>query len=422
MKIAIYNNGIPFTGDTPLQRPLGGSESGIVYMARALARCGHTVSVYCNCPEPGKFDAVDYLHYHDFFTDHRQPRWDAVIAFRSFDPLLLGRIAPRMIYWTGDASNQPSLHNFDHDALQQNLDLVLCVSQWHRESFIRQFGLAPDKVVATRNGFAPELVPHARTKDTTRSVYTSTPFRGLDILLEVFPAIRRRVATATLDVFSSMKVYGWTTDQDREAYGVLYDASSQAGVSWKGSVNQSDLLEHLAHAGLMLYPNTFDETSCISAIEAQAAGCPIVTSARAGLKETVAHQTTGFCVEGDPRSTQYKKVFVEAAVGLLSNPDLFGRMSAAARNRAFRSYTWNAIAAEWTDILSDMPAKAVSGRYTGPLSLMERAADYLRVGNVNAAQRILVEIDATPFFRQEAEGLKQYMQPGIKDTVAHGGA
>jgi hypothetical protein len=28
MKIAIYNNGIPFAGDTLARQPLGGSESG----------------------------------------------------------------------------------------------------------------------------------------------------------------------------------------------------------------------------------------------------------------------------------------------------------------------------------------------------------------------------------------------------------
>ena len=93
MKIAIYNHGIAFDVNTPSQRPLGGSESGIVYMARELAACGHSVSVYCNCPEAGPaemYDGVAYVHYHQFFTHYQSAPWDAVIAFRSFDPLLLG--------------------------------------------------------------------------------------------------------------------------------------------------------------------------------------------------------------------------------------------------------------------------------------------------------------------------------------------
>lgn len=421
MKIAIYNNGISFDGNTPSQRPLGGSESGIVYMARALAACGHIVAVYCNCPEPGAFDGVSYIHYHQFFAHYQSTPWDAVIAFRSFDPLLLGRIAPRMIYWTGDASNQPALENFGHAALQQNVDRVFCVSGWQRDSFIRQFGLAPEKVIATRNGFVADAVVTGGPRDIATAAYTSTPFRGLDILLEVFPAIRHRVPLAALDVFSSMKVYGWTPDQDQQAYGALYSAADQPGVTLKGSVNQRQLLRTLGRTGLLLYPNTFEETSCIAAIEAQASGCVVISSARAGLKETVAHQETGILIEGDPRSVEYKRHFIEAAVGLMTNLELFAAFSTRARARAFRQYTWSAIAAEWTTILKDMPAHQVSGRFTGPLSLIDRAWGYVRAGNVNAAQRIVKDVDATPFFRRETEGLKERIKSGSQELIALAG-
>ena len=417
MKIAIYNNGISFDGNTPSQRPLGGSESGIVYMARELAAAGHFVTVYNNCPEPGPFQNVNYVHYHQFFSHYPSTPWDAVIAFRSFDPLLLGRIAPRMIYWTGDAHNQPALENFGHAVLQQNVDLVFCVSRWHRDSFIRQFGLSPEKIIATRNGFVSKSVLTCSSRDIAKSAYTSTPFRGLDILLEVFPAIRQRVATATLDVFSSMKVYGWTTEQDQQSYGAIYNAAKQPGVSLKGSINQPQLLEVLARTGLLLYPNTFEETSCIAAIEAQASGCVVVTSAKAGLKETVEHQETGVLIEGNPRSVDYQRAFIEAAVGLMTNPELFAKFSMRARERAFRQYTWSTIAKEWTGIFQDMPAQPVSGRFTGPLSLIDRAWGYVRAGNNNAAQRIIKEVDAMPFFKQETEGLKKRIETGSQEVV-----
>jgi glycosyltransferase involved in cell wall biosynthesis len=421
MKIAIYNNGIAFDGNTPSQRPLGGSESGIVYMARELAASGHSVTVYCNCPEAGPaemYDGVAYVHYHQFFTHYQSAPWDAVIAFRSFDPLLLGRIAPRMIYWTGDASNQPALENFGHAALQQNVDLVFCVSGWHRDSFIHKFELSPEKVIATRNGFLRDAVVHGGPRDIATAAYTSTPFRGLDILLEVFPAIRCRVPAAALDVFSSMKVYGWTADQDQQAYGAIYEAARQPGVTLKGSVNQRQLMRTLGKTGLLLYPNTFEETSCIAAIEAQASGCVVVTSARAGLKETVAHQETGILIDGDPRSTEYKRHFMEAAVGLMTNLEMFAAYSTRARERAFRQYTWSAIAAEWTKILEDMPAQQVSGRFTGPLSLINRAWGYVRAGNMNAAQRIITDVDAMPFFRHETEGLKERIKSGSQELIA----
>jgi glycosyltransferase involved in cell wall biosynthesis len=417
MKLAIYNNGIPFDGSTTDKQPLGGSESSIIYMARELARCGHEVRVYSNCPDPGDYNGVSYVHYHRFFSEYPSNPWDAVISFRSFDPMLLGRIAPRMIFWSGDAANQPSLTHFEHVSLQQNIDLIFCVSEWHRQCFINQFHVPAEKVIATRNGFASELIPSYAERPSTDAAYTSTPFRGLDILLRIFPEIRRRVESARLDVYSSMQVYGWNTEDDRKAFGAVYGATEQPGVQWKGSVRQPLLLQALARTGLLLYPNTFEETSCIAAIEAQASGCVVVTSAKAGLSETVVHGETGICLEGDPRTENYQRQFIEASCALMRNEDLFRRMSVAARDRAFRRYAWSSIAFEWSRILDGMVPIPVSGRFSGPLCLLERAHEYIRSGNRAAARRILSSLGATPFLAGEVARLQTEL---IEETNTYG--
>ncbi|MNC95540.1 hypothetical protein D3C83_126900 [compost metagenome] len=77
------------------------------------------------------------------------------------------------------------------------------------------------------------------------------------------------------------------------------------------------------------------------------------------------------------------------------------------------------IAAEWTKILEDMPAHQVSGRFTGPLSLIDRAWGYVRAGNLNAAQRIVKDVDAMPFFKQETEGLKSALNLRSQELIAH---
>lgn len=412
MKIAIYNHGVAFDAETPFKQPLGGSESSIVYMAAELFRCGHDVTVYCNLPDPASAHVVRkpeepaYKHYHQFFNDYIAMPWDAVISFRSFDPFLLGRIAPRMIFWCGDAVDQPALKNFEHPSLQENIDLVFCVSEWHRQTFITAFQLPAEKVVATRNGFNPLLVRETSVRDWSRSAYSSTPFRGLDILLKMFPEIRRRHKEGSLDVFSSMKVYGWSSDEDHRAFGSLYDATMQPGVAWHGSIAQPVLLQHLAKTGLFLYPNTFDETSCMAAIEAQASGCVVVTSARAALNETVEHGYSGICIKGDPRSNEYQKEFVSTVCDLLDNRQRMQELSRKARDRASRKYTWSSIAWEWTATLENMPAVQVHGRWSGPLSLLQKTQTYLHNGNVSAATRVLTALDATPFFRNEVQLLK----------------
>ncbi len=406
MKLAIYNHGIAFDGSTPFKQPLGGSETSIVYMARELARAGHEMTVYSNCPNPGIYDGVAYRHYHQFFSDYSSPRWDALIAFRSLDPFLVGRVAPRMIFWTGDAFDQPALKHFEHPSIQENVDLIFCVSNWHRDTFVRTFQLPAGKVIATRNGFNPELIRRSDSRKWDRAAYTSTPFRGLDILLKMTGEIRRQAPGFELNVFSSMKVYGWNSDQDQGAFGALYEAAAKNGVNWHGSVSQPVLLEHLARTGLLLYPNTFDETSCIAAIEAQASGCVVVTSAKAALNETVENGRTGICVKGDPRSEEYQREFISRVCWLIQNPELLEQFSSAARRRAFEKYAWPAIASEWTGILGDLPGRPVHARLNGPLTLLEKTHNYLRKGNVTAAARVLTALDEIPFLRNEVEALK----------------
>jgi glycosyltransferase involved in cell wall biosynthesis len=406
VKIAFYKRGIAFDGSTPLKQPLGGSESSIVYAARELARCGNDVLVYSNCSMPGNYEGVEYRHYHQFFSDYTATPWDVFISFRSFDPFLLGRIAPKTIFWCGDASDQPALEHFEHRSLQENIDLVFCVSDWHRRTFIETFRLPPGKVIATRNGFCPDLIPEPAQRERTNCAYSSTPFRGLDVLLQIFPRMRARVPSLSLDVFSSMKIYGWTGEADEQEFGALYSAASQQGVRWHGSVPQPVLLDHLSRTGLFLYPNTFEETSCMAAIEAQASGCVVVTSARAALTETVEHGKTGLCLKGEPASPGYQREFIAAVTGLLENPFRMAELSHAARARAFRSYTWASIVREWTELFQDMPAKQVHARWSGPLALIKKTHDYLQKGNVSAATRVFSSLEQTPFLPHEVEVLK----------------
>jgi hypothetical protein len=112
------------------------------------------------------------------------------------------------------------------------------------------------------------------------------------------------------------------------------------------------------------------ETFCIAAIEAQAAGCPVLTSAVGALPETVGDG--GLCLHGDPRSPAYQDAFVNAAVQLLRDDQQWSALSQRARERTDPFYSWTTIAAEWDTLISgglanespeaDRVARHISGR------------------------------------------------------------
>ncbi|MDE3077801.1 MAG: glycosyltransferase family 4 protein, partial [Chloroflexota bacterium] len=179
-------------------------------------------------------------------------------------------------------------------------------------------------------------------------VYTSDPSRGLRILLEVWPEIRRQVPEAQLKVFSSMRLY-LRGAKEKPQHEALYDLARRLpGVEYVGSVPQPQLAKALRGARLLLYPNIFPETSCIAALEAQAAGCVVVTSNLGALPETAWGNPLVFA---PPDSPAYRAAFVAQAVHVLTNDALWRSVSGQNRHR-MQSYGWHAVAREWLSLMS----------------------------------------------------------------------
>jgi glycosyltransferase involved in cell wall biosynthesis len=89
---------------------------------------------------------------------------------------------------------------------------------------------------------------------------------------------------------------------------------------------------------ILAYPNVFEETSCITVMEAKAAGCAIVTSSRGALPETVGEG--GILVSGAPGTQEYKSSFVNAICHLFENDGHFSTMCNLNRKEALHSLGW----------------------------------------------------------------------------------
>lgn len=155
--------------------------------------------------------------------------------------------------------------------------------------------------------------------------YFSAYYRGLEMLLKLWPKIREKVPDAELDVY-----YGWGSwdaleGENGRAFhervdSLLYSLSDQ-GVTEHGRVSHNVLSEAMQQTKVWAYPTEFPEIHCITALKAQAAGCiPVATNVGA-LPEVV-----------DPRypliecaniySNEYgQDRFVKAVVMALEGPE-----------------------------------------------------------------------------------------------------
>jgi tetratricopeptide (TPR) repeat protein len=356
---------IDFRVHTAYERPLGGSESALCYLAEALADAGHDIFVLNSAAAPAVSRGVACLP----LTPASLQDLPAVDVFvvqnlagrgRELRPILGPKT--RLLLWTGHAHDQPAVQDLRHPAERDAYDAIAFVSDWQRQQFIARFDLDPDRTVVLRNGICPafaNLFPEgeeilARKTRPPVLVYTSTPYRGLDLLLDAFPLIRREVPDVTLKVFSSMQVYGPAAHNEDDRFAPLYRRSKETeGVAYIGSVPQPRLATELRSAAILAYPNTFAETSCIAVLEAMAAGCRIVTSARAALPETTAGFATLVAVED---SQTYVPRFVTATVDALR--ELADTDTAALEDRLRRQVdhvndrcTWKQLAQQWLEWL-----------------------------------------------------------------------
>jgi glycosyltransferase involved in cell wall biosynthesis len=105
-----------------------------------------------------------------------------------------------------------------------------------------------------------------------------------------------------------------------------------------GWLSQEDLPRHLREADMLVMPTVAQEALGRTAVEAMAAGRPVVASRLGGLPTTVADGATGLlCEPGDAADLAGK---IEM---LLDDPELRTRMGRAGRRRFEEHYAWEVI-------------------------------------------------------------------------------
>ena len=166
-------------------------------------------------------------------------------------------------------------------------DGVVMQSLYHEKRWRDAFALPQEKVFCCANGL--DMRCWRTEKETLsgrkpRAYYASAPYRGLEILLELWPIIEQSVPDAELFIFSSLKGYG--KEDDARTLTLKERAEGIQGVIWEGGVDRKTLREAARSCRALAYPSAFAETCCLTAMEAMASGCVVVGSTLGALPET----------------------------------------------------------------------------------------------------------------------------------------
>jgi glycosyltransferase involved in cell wall biosynthesis len=308
MKIAV----VDFTGITKLPRMdrlegCGASDRAILELVRTLPGMGHEVHFFCATSARGKFDGATW---HNIVEDD----FDC-------DVLIMQRVMvyrekfryKKMIMWLHDDLDAPVNKNLNE--ISHIPDAFIVLSTYHKEKLL-SLNVPEEKI-----NIIPEGVSAQRWRNPPKNdhacVYASAPFKGLPLLMKLWPRIKERVSDATLHVCSGMMLY--KAGEKDVFFQPLYDAMEKDdSITNHGVLSNERVLDVMSQCAIMVYPNFFKETFCAAAMESISQDTPVITSALGALPETVGN--CGVCVGGDPKSQAYQDAFVDEVCKTLLIP------------------------------------------------------------------------------------------------------
>jgi glycosyltransferase involved in cell wall biosynthesis len=200
-------------------------------------------------------------------------------------------------------------------------DQVVACSQSVEDFLLYRYRYPASRVTCVRNGWSGN--PAARN-GTGRSIICVARFRPQKnhrALVDAVARVRDQIPDVHLQLVG-----------DGETRPAVEAQVARLGlgrnVEFLGSV--SDVWPLLARARIFAMPSTYEPLG-ISALEAMAAGLPVVATAVGGLREVVIDGQTGFlCRPGDPQD------LADRLTSLLSDDDLASKMGERGRDAAQR--------------------------------------------------------------------------------------
>lgn len=196
------------------------------------------------------------------------------------------KFTKKNILWQHLNYTDESLKELKNPTYVKSLDAQVYVSHWQYEKFRYVYQVPTENSYVIKNAIEPIEFKEKSKDSKIKLIYTSTPFRGLDVLLDSFELLNRD--DVELDIYSSTAVYGsGYVNHTGDIYEPLFNrAKSMKNVNYMGYAKNEDIHKALQNAHIFAYPSIFEETCCLAMIEAAAAGCEMVTTDLGALFET----------------------------------------------------------------------------------------------------------------------------------------
>lgn len=308
-------------GSDILSKGVGGSETFVIEMSKYIKRTDvYDVYVFCNCSGEEKFENVVYLDLKNYASFLKNNKIHTCIINRYPEYL--------PATYKSDVSN---VYLILHDLIpngeviirHEKLKNIFCLTEWHSDHFLSMFSDLGSITKVINYGIDKELFEsqNINEKIPYKFIYSSFAHRGLLQLLQMWPDILSLYPESKLHIHCDIN-HSWLKNirkDEMEEIKTLIE-KYYTSVIYKGWTSKKELAHSFKTADVWLYPCTFMETFCLTALEAAISKTLVITSDLAALKETVSDR--GIMIEGDAKTHEWQKKALNSLVEVLNDPIL----------------------------------------------------------------------------------------------------
>ncbi|MFC4375000.1 glycosyltransferase family 4 protein [Nocardia halotolerans] len=304
-------------------------------MGHAMVRAG----VALGKPGVGEGWTPDVVHAHDWLVAH-----PSIMLAEFYDVPLVSTIhateAGRHSGWVSGRVNK-QVHSVEWWLTNESDQLITCSTSMQDE-VERLYGpeLAPITVI--RNGIdvgSWTFRPRAPRSGPPRLLYVGRLEyeKGVQDAIAALPRIRRAHPGTTLTIAGVGTQFDWLRERAR-VHRVA------RAVNFVGNLDHAELLGWLHGADAIVLPSRYEPFGIV-ALEAAAAGVPLIASTAGGLGEAVIDGVTGASfapadIDG----------LVDATRAVLDDPVTAQYRAHTARERLTADFSWDVVAAETAQV------------------------------------------------------------------------
>ena len=351
MKIVFIDGTPGFSPDRKDKKATGGILNSLTIIPQYLAQKGHEVWVAC---QYDKEVTVNGVHYHPINKELTIPSWDITVLNRNGvnAPLVnySKKIGAKVVWWLHDIVD----FRYLEDASYRNVDHVIALSEYCKESFSDFYEINRDKFTVIPNGVDKSIFYPGNYEDRVKNkmIMASALIKGFGPIFDTWNNMIRNFSDASLTIYSSQHLHGLTNSPVQKAF---LDEMSGLGCNVQKPIPPHILADKMRESWVLLMPNNYPEICSNLLLQARACGLPIVTTNIGSAPEFIESGENGIITKQHPHDLSWWiKSYAAAVVNLCKDSKMHKLIS---ENTPKGILSWDQVGEAWNELFERLYIK-----------------------------------------------------------------